>query len=120
MNAEWLQNMDWQAILSAVLTTAIVQSLIIYALKRLIDKLTSKNEDTRVKAGEIDTNVERVLKSGDTLGGKLDKMLQLQKDTSERDEQILEYQRKGVKILVDKIGLLDELKTVVDNYLEED
>lgn len=120
MTWEMLQNINWEAVFTSTLVVGIIQALAIFALQKLLKNITIKNENTRVNADNIDFNVERVLSSGKTLHNRVDELLDLQKERDAKDDEILEYQKKGVGIVVEKVKLLNDIKKEIDNYLEED
>lgn len=119
MNWETLQSLDWQSVITAIITSTIFQSAVTIILIKLLGRIGVNSKNIDLTAGNIVQGVTEIAVSHKSLTDKLDDTKEMVKQNVKADAELNALLVEGTDLLKEKIAMLKDLKSVIETYKKE-
>lgn len=115
-----LQNINWEAVFTAIISTVSIQSIVGYGLYMLLKRIGLKSENTEKYANDIGKSVEELVHGQKNANETLKSVKDVTVEMIKNDKEMQEIYKIASTIVDEKIKLIHELKKTVDNYIKEE
>lgn len=117
---ETLRAIDWQAVITSLITSttfiSIVIGILVYFLKRIglkSDKIDSQTNETSKK-------VTAVLEKQQDLNVTIQGVVAVTKEIVSADESLHQIYKEATELVASKIELINDFKAIINKYRSED
>lgn len=115
-----LRDIDWQSVITAVLTSTTFSALAIWGLKKLLQRLVARSLEISTTSQKVSNEVEKNTTAQTSLISTLNQVKVVTTQMIESDAELKELYTQGTIILQDKLKLITDLREVLEKYREEE
>lgn len=120
MDWEFIQSINWEALVTAFLGSVVFQSVMIWVFKRLLKSIGMKSDNIDGSAKDIAEKTQSLLTSQESLHDKIHGIGTAIEDNILADKELGEKYTALGNILIEKIELINDFKDILDKYRDED
>lgn len=115
-----IQNINWEATITAFLTSTVFVSVVGYLLTRVLKKIGLKSERTEKFAIQVAESTQDLLLNQKNLTETIHDVKNVTKEMIESDAELKEIYTQGTKIIAEKIDLITDLRDIIKKYSDEE
>lgn len=115
-----IQNINWEATITSVLTSTVFVSIVGYLLTRVLKKIGLKSESTEKFAMQVAESTQDLLLNQKNLTETIHDVKIVTKEMIESDAELKEIYTQGTQIIAEKIDLITDLRDIIKKYRDEE
>lgn len=120
MNWDFLQNINWEAILTAILTSTVFQGVMTFVFKQVLQKIGMKADLIDTSAKDIGKNVPKIIASQENINDKVYQIGEVIEKNILADKELGEKYTQLGNVLINKLELLEDFKDTLDKFIKEE
>ena len=120
MSLQDIQSINWEATITAFLTSTMFVSVVGYLLTRVLKKIGIKSESTEKFAIQVAESTQDLLLNQKNLTETIHDVKKVTKEMIESDAELKEIYTQGTKIIAEKIELITDFRDIIKKYRDEE